>query len=85
MGLKVYALDQRGFQCNGEFVKCFQDSDEGVDSGSVPEQGYVLIHLLDHWALHQQGEPLGQQTVSAEQTVRLCYKNYNSMAWELNN
>lgn len=45
-----------------------QDSDEGVDSGAVSEQGRVLVHPQDHRALHQQGEPLGQQTVSAEQT-----------------
>ena len=46
-----------------------QDSDEGVDSGAVSELGRVLVHPQDHRALYQQGEPLRQQTVSAEQTV----------------
>lgn len=65
-GLKVDAFDQRGFQCDGEVVERLQDSDEGVDGGAVSEQGCVLVHAQDHGALHQQGEPLGQQAVSVE-------------------
>lgn len=70
-GLKVDAFDQRCFQCDGEVVERLQDSDEGVDSSAVSEHGRVLVHPQDHRALHQQGEPLGQQTVSAGQTVRV--------------
>ncbi len=60
LGLKIDAFDQRGFQCDGEVVERLQDSNKGVDSGAVSEQGRVLVHPQDHWALHQQGEPLGQ-------------------------
>lgn len=69
--LEVNSFDQRGFQCDGEVMERLQDSDEGIDSGAVSEQGCVLVHPQDHWALHQQGEPLGQQTVSARQTVEV--------------
>lgn len=67
-GSQVDAFDQRGFQRDGEVMQRLQDPDEGVDSGAVSEQGGVLIHLLDHWTLHQQWEPLGQQTVSGAET-----------------
>ena len=83
--LKVNAFDQRGFQCEGEVVKRLQDADEGVDSGAVSEHGRFLVHSQDHRALDQQGEPLGQQAVSARQTVgmnkilttqQICCFNY---------
>lgn len=69
-GLKVDAFDQRGFQCHREVMERLQDSDEGVDAGAVSEQGRFLVHPGDHRALHQQGEPLGQQAVSAQETGR---------------
>lgn len=78
-GLKVNAFDQWCFQCDREVVEHLQDSDEGVDSSAVSEQGHVLVHLQDHRALHQQGEPLRQKMISAGQRARwrshMCNRN----------
>lgn len=68
--LKVDAFDQWGFQCDGEVVQCLKDAYKGIESGGVSEHCCVLIHLQDHWTLHEQGEPRGQQAVSVGQIIK---------------
>lgn len=67
LGLKVNGFDQWRFQCDGKVMEHLQHSYKGTDRSAVSEQGCVLIHLPDHWALHQQGEPLRQQVVSGSE------------------
>ena len=80
-GLKGDAFDDGGLQGDGEVVQRLQDVDVGADRGSVSEQGRVLVHPLDHRALHQQGDPLGQQAVSEGQTVERTFKHLWQDSW----